>query len=92
MGKLEIKCPHCIQWTLWEGSLQDRCRQCGKLLQEEKINKLEVLEKLRKAKEEIENARIARQHPFLRRISGYAKSVFIGFILIIIAIIVLHTG
>lgn len=92
MGRLEMKCPHCKQWTEWEGKLHDRCRQCDQLLEEEKINRLNVLEKRRKAIAEIENARIAKQNPFLRKASNYARNIFIGFMLIIMAIIILHTG
>lgn len=92
MGRLEIKCPHCSQWTMWEGQLHDRCKQCDQLLEEEKIKRLNVLEERRNAKEEIENARIAKQNPFLRKASNFARNIFIGFMLIIIAIIILHTG
>ncbi|WP_316788879.1 hypothetical protein [Pedobacter frigoris] len=92
MGRLEIKCPHCKQWTEWEGKLHDRCKNCDQLIEEEKITRLKVLEETRKAEEELENARLAKQNPYVRKVSNFATNVFIGFILIIIAIIILHTG
>ena len=74
------------------GRLEMKCPHCKQLLEEEKINRLNVLEKRRKAIAEIENARIAKQNPFLRKASNYARNIFIGFMLIIMAIIILHTG
>lgn len=43
----EIKCPHCREWTMWTGGLDDRCISCGELLEtrqfarevERKVNK-----------------------------------------------------
>lgn len=31
--KQEIKCPHCKEWTLWQGHMDDRCLYCGEFLQ-----------------------------------------------------------
>src|SRR6185312_2573673 len=43
----EIRCPHCGQWTMWQGNIDDRCISCGEFLEtrqfsrevEKKINK-----------------------------------------------------
>jgi len=29
----EIKCPHCGEWTMWTGGLDDRCIACGNFLE-----------------------------------------------------------
>jgi hypothetical protein len=29
----EIKCPHCGEWTMWQGDLDDRCLFCGEFLE-----------------------------------------------------------
>jgi len=92
MGKQEIKCPHCAQWTKWNGALYDRCWQCKGLIEEEKINKIQAYEKKKQIAEELERARIAKQNPFFRKVVTYSSMIFIGFILIIIAIVVLVAG
>ncbi len=43
----EIKCPHCGEWTMWTGGLDDRCLFCDGFLEtrrfsreiEKKVNK-----------------------------------------------------
>ena len=43
----EIKCPHCGEWTMWQGGLDDRCLFCAEFLEtrqfsrevEKRINK-----------------------------------------------------
>ncbi|MDR6782350.1 phage FluMu protein Com [Pedobacter africanus] len=92
MVKREIKCPHCCQWTVWQEQLQDRCKHCNGLLEQEKINKIEALASQRKLKEEIEQARIAQQNPFFRKVKQYTATIFIGFILVLTAVIVLAAG
>jgi len=92
MGRLEIKCPHCGLWTIWNGMLQDPCLQCGELLEQEKINKLQVAEKKRQLVAELEIVRLERQNSFLSKVFRYSSTVFIGFMLMIIAIIVLMAG
>jgi hypothetical protein len=32
MSTSEIKCPHCGQWTMWQGGVHDRCINCGEFL------------------------------------------------------------
>ncbi|PYF77046.1 hypothetical protein [Pedobacter nutrimenti] len=92
MSKREIKCPHCAEWVKWEGELYERCIKCNNLLEQEKIDKIKALDALKKAKEEMERARIARQNPFLRKVEDYATSIFIGLIMLIISVVVLAAG
>lgn len=92
MAKQEIKCPHCGQWTKWKGELHDCCGHCTKLLEQEKIDKLQQQEKKKQMAEELEKQRIAKQNPFFRKIFGYASTAFIGFILLILAVIALMAG
>ena len=48
----EIKCPHCNEWTLWSGHIDDRCLYCNGFLEprkfsrevEKKVNKQLLLE------------------------------------------------
>ena len=48
----EIKCPHCGEWTMWQGDLDDRCLFCGDFLEtrrfsrevEKKVNKQLLIE------------------------------------------------
>lgn len=37
--KQEIKCPHCHEWTLWRGHIDDRCLYCGEFLEIENFTK-----------------------------------------------------
>lgn len=37
--KQEIKCPHCHEWTLWQGHIDDRCLYCGEFLKIEDFTK-----------------------------------------------------
>ena len=48
--KREIKCPHCHEWTLWRGHIDDRCLYCGEFLETE--NFTEAIEK--QVKREVE--------------------------------------
>ncbi|WP_152969680.1 hypothetical protein [Pedobacter sp. Hv1] len=92
MAKQELKCPHCKEWTVWQGQLHDRCINCNALLEEEKINKLNKLAAKKEAQEAVEQAKIAKQNPIVRKISNYAATLFIGIILSIIAVVVLVAG
>lgn len=92
MAKQELKCPHCGQWTIWQGELHDRCRHCNKLLEQEKISRMEEKERKKQVAAELERLRIAKQNPFFRRIFNYASTAFIGFILLILAVIALMAG
>jgi hypothetical protein len=35
----EIKCPHCGEWTLWNGNVDDRCLCCGEFLEPNRFSR-----------------------------------------------------
>ena len=40
MGQVrEIKCPHCGEWTLWNGDIDDRCLYCGEFLEPQRFSR-----------------------------------------------------
>jgi hypothetical protein len=43
----EIKCPHCGEWTLWNGDIDDRCLYCDGFLEPKRFSR-EVEKKIRK--------------------------------------------
>ena len=43
----EIKCPHCGEWTLWNGGIDDRCLYCDGFLETRKLSR-EVEKKARR--------------------------------------------
>ncbi|ASU33011.1 hypothetical protein [Mucilaginibacter xinganensis] len=42
----EIKCPHCGEWTLWAGGIDDRCLYCDGFLETRRFSR-EVEKKVR---------------------------------------------
>jgi len=48
MGQVrELKCPHCGEWTLWAGSIDDRCLYCDGFLEPQRFSR-EVEKKILK--------------------------------------------
>lgn len=43
----EVKCPHCREWTLWRGHIDDRCLYCGSFLDPQRFSR-EVEKKIRR--------------------------------------------
>ena len=43
----EIKCPHCGEWTLWNGHVDDRCLYCAEFIEPKRFSR-EVEKKIRK--------------------------------------------
>ena len=40
MGQVrEIKCPHCGEWTLWAGHIDDRCLYCNGFLEPQRFSR-----------------------------------------------------
>ncbi len=35
----EIKCPHCGEWTLWNGEVDDRCLYCDEFLEPQRFSR-----------------------------------------------------
>lgn len=92
MAKREIKCENCGGWTEWQEQLYDRCKCCNALLKQHKIDKIAELKAQKEIEDEMEQARLAKQNPLLRKVGNYASTLFIGFILVITALIVLAAG
>ncbi|QJD94518.1 hypothetical protein HH214_00845 [Mucilaginibacter robiniae] len=42
----EIKCPHCKEWTLWRGGVDDRCLYCGGYIDPQRFSR-EIEKKIR---------------------------------------------
>lgn len=92
MAKRETKCPHCKQWTEWQGELHDRCHHCDELLEQEEINRLLAAETQRRIAAEAEQVLLDQQNPFVRKLSNYVTLIFIGFMLSVIAVVVLFAA
>lgn len=92
MGKQEIRCPHCNNYTEWQGNLDDRCLHCGGLIQEKEIEMMNLKNKAKEIKEAEERKRIEKQHPFQRIATKYLKITFISFVLILAFIIAATIG
>jgi len=43
----EIKCPHCGEWTMWQGDVDDRCLYCDGFLEPQRFSR-EVEKKVNK--------------------------------------------
>ncbi len=43
----EIKCPHCGEWSLWHGQVDDRCLYCDEFLEPQRFSR-EVEKKINK--------------------------------------------
>jgi tRNA(Ile2) C34 agmatinyltransferase TiaS len=35
----EIKCPHCGEWTMWKGQVDDRCFFCDEFLEPQRFSR-----------------------------------------------------
>ncbi len=35
----EIKCPHCGEWTMWNGHVDDRCLFCNEFLEPQRFSR-----------------------------------------------------
>ena len=35
----EIKCPHCGEWTMWNGEVDDRCLFCNEFLEPKRFSR-----------------------------------------------------
>lgn len=92
MAKREIKCPHCKNWTSWTEALYDRCKTCNAFIEQEKIDRLNNLAAQKEIDEAIEQIKITHQNPYLRKAGSYAKTIAVGFIAVLTAIIVLAAG
>jgi phage FluMu protein Com len=101
--KREIKCPHCKQWTLWNGNINDRCQHCGVFLEKEAFS--DEIEKKIKKQVALENdpfiikendspaIKLAKRIlVFLRKLLYYFQIAFVAFISFILWLISLLTA
>lgn len=35
----ELKCPHCGEWTMWNGLVDDRCLNCSEFLEPQRFSR-----------------------------------------------------
>ena len=104
MGQVrEIKCPHCGEWTLWAGGIDDRCLYCDGFLEPQRFSR-EVEKKIRR--EVIKendyffirpaDSDITRQGKvffnLVRWVAFYLQIAFFFFISLILVLISLITG
>ncbi|GAB2692917.1 hypothetical protein GCM10027037_15440 [Mucilaginibacter koreensis] len=97
----EVKCPHCKEWTLWRGHVDDRCLYCGSFLDPQRFSR-DVERKIRneviaeqdlfyiKPEDGPTKRRIKEQLNKLRWLFFYVQlgfAIFVGFILLIISIL-----
>ena len=72
----EIKCPHCGEWTLWNGDVDDRCLYCGQFLEPQRFSR--EVEKKIAAEVKKENDYFAikpTDGPVTQRIKGSLNSL-----------------
>lgn len=76
MSIREIKCPHCGEWTMWEGKVDDRCINCGEFLEPKRFS-VEVEKKINDAlkKEDDYFAIKPTDGPFQREIKSFLNSL-----------------
>jgi len=47
----EIKCPHCGEWTLWKGEIDDRCLYCNEFIEPNRFSRAvekKIVEEIKK--------------------------------------------
>ena len=100
---IEIKCPNCGKWTLWNEDIDDRCLYCNEFLEPQRFSR-EVEKKIaREVKKENDYFAVkASDGPFNRRIKNFLNSfrwmvyyvqiVFFTFITLLLVLLSLLTG
>ena|ERR1700749_5073376 len=93
----EIKCPHCRQWTIWQGDVDDRCLNCGEFIEpnrfsrevEQRVNK-ELLKEEGYLYVKSTDGEIKREAKgFLKGLSWVVISLQVLFFVFVSALIVL---
>ena len=99
----EIKCPHCGEWTMWKGEVDDRCFFCDEFLEpqrfsreiERKVN-LELLKEndyfFIKPGDGIFTRGYKRFFNWLRWLAFYLQIAFFVFVTLVLVIISLVVG
>ena len=71
----ELKCPHCGEWTLWKGHIDDRCLYCGEFLEPNRFSReveKKIVEEVKKENDYF--ALKPNDAPFIRRIKVFLNS------------------
>jgi hypothetical protein len=99
----EIKCPHCGQWTMWTGAVDDRCLYCDEFLEPQRFSR-EIEKKIGKELTKENDYFFVKptDGPFMRRIKNFFNSIrwliyyfqilFFIFISILLLILTLFAG
>ncbi len=91
----ELKCPHCGEWTLWTGHVDDRCLYCHEFVEPKRFSR-EVEKKIRqevvkendyffiKPTDGPIKSRIKRSLNSMRWGVYYLQIIFFGFVTLIL--------
>ncbi len=103
MSISEIKCPHCGEWTMWKGNIDDRCLNCGEFIEPQRFSQ-EVEKKINKdlKKEDDYFALKPSDGPFTREVKSffnslrwaayYVQLIFFAFITLLLVLLSIFTG
>jgi len=99
----EIKCPHCGQWTMWNGDIDDRCLYCDEFIEPQRFSR-EIEKKI--------NTELLKENDFffikpgdgpfkraykrffnsLRWVAYYVQIIFFLFVTLLLVLLSLITG
>ena len=93
----EIKCPHCGEWTMWNGNVDDRCLFCDEFLEPQRFSREIEKKVVTEVKKENDYFALSpadshlkrRVKLFLNSVRWMAVYLQIAFFIFITAIIVL---
>jgi hypothetical protein len=103
MSVSEIKCPHCGEWTMWNGNIDDRCLNCGEFIEPQRFSR-EVEKKINKdlKKENDYFALKPTDGPFTREVKSlfnslrwaayYIQLIFFAFITLLLVLLSIIAG
>ncbi|MEX8546325.1 MAG: hypothetical protein V5804_01875 [Mucilaginibacter sp.] len=79
-NKQEIKCPHCHEWTLWRGHIDDRCLYCGEFLEVENFTKSVETKIQREVKKEADFLFVREEDsPFVKKLKTRLRPIRTAF-------------
>ena len=99
----EIKCPHCGQWSMWQGEVDDRCLYCNGFLEPQRFSR-EIEKRINKELQKEEDyffikpedgpiTRMVKQFfNSIRWIAYYVQIIFFLFVTLLLVLISLMTG
>jgi hypothetical protein len=99
----EIKCPHCGEWTMWKGQVDDRCFFCDEFLEPQRFSR-EVEKKINfelrkefdyfvvKPGDNLVTRAYKKFFNYLRWIAFYAQLAFFLFVTLVLVLISLFSA